>query len=139
MYTLHFCKLIDKHKGIYDEKIEKSNLDHFINKYSLINHGETCEYWINNVEIIKNKDKETFNYINDINVNFKNGKIIREYAIKECIPFLFSDVDCREEYNLYIGSYDNIEVLVKDFLEYLTIEFVSDNLDTLNNITLLNK
>ena len=137
MYTLHFCKVIDSINGIYDERIEKSKLPYFIDCYSLINHGKTREYWINNVEIIKNKDKETFNYVNDLDITIEGDKVIREYTIKECIPFLFSEVDCQEEYNLYIGLTNNVKVIVKESLEYLTIEFISDNIESFKNINLI--
>lgn len=138
MYTLHFCKLIEN--NIYDERLEKIKMKDFINEYSLENKGDTCEYWINNLEIIKNKNSESFNYINDNDIKImKNGNIIREYITTECIPFLFSNVDCRDEYVLYVGLKDDLKILLKEFSDHITIEFISSNIDILNNISKLNK
>ena len=138
MYSIHLCRILDMEYGIYDEKIKKEKLEYFIDKYSLINNGETCEYWINNVEIIKNKNKETFNYITDIDIQYNDTFIIHEYLINECNPFLFYNVDIKEEYILYNGLNNDVRIILKEFSDYLTVEFISNDIDTLKTLNVNN-
>jgi len=137
MYILHLCHLIDKENNIYDEKISKDKLEELVKKFSLINKGSTREYCINNVLIIKTKESETYEYITDTDIIYKNDSIIRNCQIDECIPFSFFNVDIQEDYILYSGLFHGIKVLLKEFIHYLTLEFMSPDLDLFNKYDLI--
>lgn len=128
MFSFHICKPIGD--DLYDEKININKLDYFIKEYSLIDHGEIKEYWINNVEILKNNQGSiSYHYIIDKSVIYDKIKniIIREYDIKNCNEFQFYNSDYEIDYRLYKSNINGIEILVKDFKLYLTIEYNSDN------------
>ena len=139
MYSFHPCKvhLLRGDRGfqndlcMYDEKIDKGGLNDLIQKYSLLKKGKINEYWINNVEIIKQSNGEsTFNYVTDLSITYDPSKklIIREYKMEECIPFNFYTVDIQEEYILYQTIKDGIDILVKEYDEYLTLEYRSESM-----------
>ena len=71
----------------------------------------------------------SYHYITDKSVIYDKIKniIIREYDIKNCNDFQFFNSDCEIDYRLYKSNINGIEILVKDFKLYLTIEYISDN------------
>ena len=128
MYSFHICNLIDN--NIFDEKIDISLFNSYIKKYNLSNLGKRKEYWINNVEIIKNyKNIMSYNYINDINIYYENNILIRNYEIEECMPFQFHDTDSECEYDLYSSENNSITFELKKYDTYFTFEWKSNNLD----------
>ena len=99
MFLFHYCKQIKN--NIFDEKISKEELNNLIQKYSLKKKGSIKEYWINNVQIISHKNKLSYNYIKDIDIQVINNFIIQEFESKICKPFNFYKTDLEYEYILY--------------------------------------
>ena len=125
MYNYYFCSKIDDE--FYDHKLDISYLPKLINKYDLkyINHIK--EYWINNVQIISDKNNIQFNKIIDINISYKNNYIEQEYQISNCVKFNFNKSDLEDEYNLYENIIDNIKIKVKKYDNFITLTDESKN------------
>lgn len=127
MFSFHKCILLGE--NIYNEKIDLKSLETLIKRYSLTKEGVFKEYWINNVEIIKKiEDIISYNYVNDLSINYdkENSMIVREYNCEKCIGFVFYDVDSEEEYIKYNSVINNINVILKCYDKYLTLEFLCD-------------
>ena len=125
MYNYYFCSKIDNE--FYNHKLNISHLPILIDKYNLkyINHIK--EYWINNIQIISNKNNIQFNKIIDINISYKNNYIKQEYQISNCDKFNFNGIDLDDEYNLYENILDNIKIKVKKYDNFITLIYESKN------------
>lgn len=125
MYNYYFCSKIDDE--FYDHKLDISYLPKLINKYDLkyINHIK--EYWINNVQIISDKDNIQFYKIIDKNIYFDNNYIQQEYQISNCDKFNFNKSDLEEEYNLYENIINNVKIKVKKYDNFITLMYESKN------------
>tara|TARA_B100000700_G_C14969074_1_gene820369 strand:+ start:185 stop:598 length:414 start_codon:yes stop_codon:yes gene_type:complete len=137
MFLFHYCKEITN--NIFDEKISKEELNNLIQKYSLEKKGCIKEYWINNVQIISYKNKLSYNYIKDINIQKIEDFLMQEFESEICNPFNFykSDLEC--EYTLYTNLVNNVLVNIKEFNDYLTIECQTDKKEDffLSNINII--
>ena len=136
MYKYYYCNLIND--NFYNNKINLNKLSYLIKKYDLNFKNNIKEYWINNVLIISNKDNIKFYKINDKDIKLQNEYIIKSYDINECIPFNFNNTDIEEEYILYENIINDIKVILKQYLEYITLEFESNNLINNNNFLCYN-
>ena len=125
MYNYYFCSKIDDE--LYDHKLDISHLPKLINKYDLkyINHIK--EYWINNVQIISDKNNIQFYKVIDKNIHFYNNYIQQEYEISNCDKFNFNKSDLEEEYILYENILDNIKIKVKKYDNFITLMYESKN------------
>jgi hypothetical protein len=125
MYNYYFCSKIDDE--FYDHKLDISHLPKLIDKYDLkyINHIK--EYWINNVQIISDKNNICFYKIIDKNIYFDNNYIQQEYQISDCDKFNFNDSDLEEEYNLYENIINDIKIKVKKYDNFITLMYESKN------------
>ena len=125
MYNYYFCSKIDDE--FYNHKLDISHLPKLIDKYDLkyINHIK--EYWINNVQIISDKNNIQFNKIIDINISYKNNYIKQEYQISNCDKFNFNKSDLEEEYNLYENIINNVKIKVKKYDNFITLMYESKN------------
>ena len=123
MYNYYFCSKIDDE--FYDHKLDISYLPKLINKYDLkyINHIK--EYWINNVQIISDKDNIKFYKIIDKNIHYDNNYIQQEYQISNCDKFNFNESDLEEEYNLYENIINDIKIKVKKYDNFITLMYES--------------
>ena len=136
MYKYYHCKLIND--NFYKNKINLNKLSYLIKKYDLNLKYNVKEYWINNVLIISNKDDIKFYKINDKDIKFQNEYIIKSYDIYECIPFNFNKTHLEEEYILYENIINDIKVILKQYSEYISLEFESNNLINNNNFLCYN-
>ena len=136
MYKYYYCNLIND--NFYNNKINLNKLSYLIKKYDLNLKYNVKEYWINNVLIISNKDNIKFYKINDKDIKFQNEYIIKSYDINECISFNFNNTDLEEEYILYENIINDIKVILKQYSEYITLEFESNNLINNNNFLCYN-
>tara|TARA_B100001057_G_scaffold457250_1_gene505388 strand:- start:467 stop:874 length:408 start_codon:yes stop_codon:yes gene_type:complete len=125
MYNYYFCSKLDDE--FYDHKLDISHLPKLIDKYDLkyINHIK--EYWINNVQIISDKDNIQFKKIIDKNIHFDNNYIQQEYQISNCDKFNFNESDLEEEYNLYENIINDIKIKVKKYDNFITLIYESKN------------
>lgn len=137
MFLFHYCKQIKN--NIFDEKISKEELNNLIQKYSLKKKGSIKEYWINNVQIISHKNKLSYNYIKDIDIQVINNFIIQEFESKICKPFNFYKTDLEYEYILYTAFINNVFINIKEFTNYLVIECQTDKKEDffLSNINII--
>tara|TARA_B100000780_G_C20697216_1_gene277225 strand:+ start:102 stop:518 length:417 start_codon:yes stop_codon:yes gene_type:complete len=136
MYKYYYCKLISK--NLYNSKISLEKLSYLIEKYDLNKQNCIKEYWINNVQIISDKKNVKFSKIIDNNIKYDNEYLIQEYNIDECRPFNFSEIHLEEEYVLYENIISDNKIIVKKYLEYITLEFESKNLINNNNFLCYN-
>ena len=136
MYKYYYCKLIND--NFYNNKINLNKFSYLIKKYDMNLKYNVKEYWINNVLIISNKDNIKFYKINDKDIKFQNEYIIKSYDINECISFNFNNTDLEEEYILYENIINDIKVILKQYSEYITLEFESNNLINNNNFLCYN-
>ena len=69
-----------------------------------------------------------FNYINDLNINYdeKNHYLVQEYEQKECTPYNFYQCNLEEEYDLYENKLKNISIQLKEYSNYLTLQYICD-------------
>ena len=125
MFNYYFCFKVDDE--FYDNKLNISYLSKLIDKYDLkyINHIK--EYWINNVQIISDKNNIIFNKIIDINIYHKNNYIKQEYNISNCDKFNFNESDLEDEYILYESIINNIKIKVKKYDNFITLIYESKN------------
>ena len=126
MYKYYYCKHIND--NFYNSKININNLSSLIDKYNLVLKNYIKEYWINNVQIISNKNNIEFYKINDKEIKYKNNYIIQEYNIEDCSPFNFNGAHMEDEYILYENIINNIKIILKKYDNYITLEFQSENL-----------
>ena len=113
---------------------EKNNL---INKYDLKFNDIIKKYIINNVEILFNIINYEFYKITNKNKIIKNNYII--YDFDETIIELFNFYKTHKEeiYKEYISKRDNYIIKLKEYDNYLTIEYIIFNNFDLNNFDLL--
>ena len=136
MYKYYNCKLISK--NLYNSKIGLDKLTYLIEKYDLRKKNSIKEYWINNIQIISDKNNVKFNKIIDENIRYDNEYLIQEYNIDECEPFNFNEIHLEEEYVLYENIISDVKIILKKYLEYITLEFESKNLINNNNFLCYN-
>ena len=134
-YKIHNIYYQSKGYNIYDIQYPLLEKELLINKYNLKKSGLTKEYWINNTKIISNQIRTTFNYINDLSVDYDNKTMVLFCKCEriECDPFIFYESDIEEEYILYENIVDDIIIQMKDYNEYLTIEYICEEVNQFNN------
>ena len=133
MYNYYFCSEINDE--FYDHKLDKNKLKYFIDRYKLISKGSVKEYWLNNVNILSNDDSLSFRKIIDNIISYDNNYIIHNYDINECTIFNFYESHLEDEYILYEKIYDNIKIIIKEYTDYITLHYESENI--INNNKLL--
>ena len=136
MYNYYYCdKLNNK---FYNQKININNLPSLINKYKLINKGIIKEYWINNIKITSNNSEIKFYKVLDKNIFYKNNYLIQEYDQYDMNPFNFYETHLENEYILYENTIEDIDIFLKKYDDYITIEFCSKNLINNDNFLCYN-
>ena len=133
MYNYYFCSKINDE--FYDHKLDKNKLQYFIDRYKLISKGSVKEYWLNNVNILSNDDSLSFRKIIDNIISYDNNYIIHNYDINECTIFNFYESHLEDEYFLFERICDNIKIIIKQYDEYITLHYESENI--INNKKLL--
>jgi len=133
MYNYYFCSEINDE--FYDHKLDKNKLKYFIDRYKLISKGLVKEYWLNNVNILSNDGSLSFRKIIDNTISYKNKYLIHNYDINECVIFNFYESHLEDEYILYEKIYDNIKIIIKEYTDYITLHYESENI--INNNKLL--
>ena len=128
MFIYNHCTSMGN--SCFNEKISIDKREEYIKKYKLKSKGDVKEYWVNNVCIMDINGKKTYNYIKDISINYVNNILVQEIASINCIPFNFYTVDIQEEYILYQTIKDGIDILVKEYDEYLTLEYRSESMES---------
>ncbi|MBI51623.1 MAG: hypothetical protein CL779_00190 [Chloroflexi bacterium] len=123
-----FKKLSD---SVYDIRHPLSKRDEIILEHSLKNMGIKKVYQLNNVMIQSSQKRMDFYYENDISVDIKDGYIIRDYELKPCPPFNFYRTDNEEVYELYSGSKDDIDIQLKSYNDFFTIEYITDKVSNI--------
>ena len=127
MFIIYYCngKLNDMS---YDIKVNKEEKDKLIHRYSLDRKGDYKELWENNVCITLSKDKQKFQYIEDISCSFKKNKLIQEVVFKECLPYNFYKVHQEDIYQLYEKSIGDVVVQLKEYDTHLTLSTLCNHL-----------
>tara|TARA_Y100000389_G_scaffold204626_1_gene258437 strand:+ start:593 stop:877 length:285 start_codon:yes stop_codon:yes gene_type:complete len=74
-----------------------------------------------------------FYKIYDKNIKYNNEYLIKEYDLKNCIPFNFNDSHLEEEYILYVNIINNIKIVLKKYNDYISLEFETNDLINNNN------
>tara|TARA_B100000745_G_scaffold294244_1_gene237009 strand:- start:112 stop:534 length:423 start_codon:yes stop_codon:yes gene_type:complete len=131
----YYCKVININDKIFNEKISLEKLKEILNELKLLKIGKIKEYWINNVQIISLNNQLSFNYINDISIDYKDNFLIQKFNKIECKPFNFCNIDLDDEFILYENKEKTIEL--REFNSYLTLQFyfdINDNNFLYNNI-----
>ena len=126
MYIYNFCNVING--NMYDESIPKTKKEDYIKKYNLINIGNIKEYWINNVCCTCNSIGEwNYKYYKDISVEYKENILKQEIEISNCKLFNFYKTDNEYEYNLYENIINGITHQIREFPNYITYLYKSEN------------
>lgn len=120
-----FIKFSNRTENSYDIRFPLNELDKVVSEDGLNFKFSEKIYFLKNVVLRINPDGRFYNYENDININIKDGYIIREYDVFDCKPFSFHNADIEEEYELYENQDSSIKL--KKFDEYFTIEKISSN------------
>ena len=136
MYTYYYSELIDT--NFYDNKININKLDIIIKKYDLLYKGFLKEYWINNILIISSSKTIKFKKIIDDEIKYEQNYLIHKFIEKECKPFNFYETHTEEKYELYESNINNIKILCKKYDEYITLQFISENIININNFLYYN-
>ena len=68
----------------------------------------------------------------------KHEPIIQEYDKCDIIPFNFYETQLEDEYILYKNTIENIDIFLKKYDDYITIEFCSKNLINNDNFLCYN-
>ncbi|MBE17950.1 MAG: hypothetical protein CMH79_04225 [Nitrospinae bacterium] len=127
-YKIHNIYYQSKGYNIYDIQYPLLEKELLINKYNLKKSGLTKEYWINNTKIISNQIRTTFNYINDLSVDYDNKTMVLFCKCEriECDTFIFYESDIEEEYILYEGNNNGVKIELKEYPKYFTLEYISN-------------
>ena len=133
MYNYYFCSEINDE--FYDHKLDINKLEYLIDKYKLIKKGLVKEYWLNNVHIVSDDGNLSFRKIIDNTIGYSNNYLIHDYDINECVIFNFYESHLEDEYMLYENTVDNIKIIIKQYDEYITLHYESENI--INNKKLL--
>ena len=123
MFTFYYCI---QEGDFFNLKIDLLKKNEIIDKYELKHKGIVKEYWENNVKILISKQKNEFNYIHDLTIEYDqhNKYLIQEYDSKPCPTYNFYKVDQEEIYQLYEAREDNIIVQLKEYDNFLTISYL---------------
>tara|TARA_B100001094_G_C18145043_1_gene780191 strand:+ start:1429 stop:1854 length:426 start_codon:yes stop_codon:yes gene_type:complete len=128
MYYIYYCnRKIDDLS--YDIKINISEKDKLIKKYSLQNTGEYKEYWENNVCIrSSNQGIVSSHYIEDIHYEYillsEKNFLIHEFKETPCQIYNFYQVDQEETYQKYKIEKGAIIIELREYQDYLTLTFI---------------
>ena len=129
VFNFYKCNVMEN--NFYDEKISLDQKEKYITLYELQNKGTIKEYWINNVFLTIRGGKRIFEYRIDKEVyyNSQDHILVHEYEISQCNPFNFYDPDTESECQLYENEIDSIRIQLKEYDDYLTIEYSCNSLD----------
>lgn len=136
MYKYYYCKYIKN--NFYNNKININKLSYLIKKYDLKFISPIKEYWLNNIKIISDKNNINFYKIYDKNINYYNEYLIHEYLLENSEPFNFNKTHLEEEYILYENTINDIKIILKKYIDYITLEFETNNLINNNNFLCYN-
>jgi len=136
MYKYYYCKYIKN--NFYNNKININKLSYLIKKYDLKFISPIKEYWLNNIKIISDKNNINFYKIYDKNINYYNEYLIHEYLLENSEPFNFNKTNLEEEYILYENTINDIKIILKKYIDYITLEFKTNNLINNNNFLCYN-
>lgn len=136
MYKYYYCKYIKN--NFYNNKININKLSYLIKKYDLKFISSIKEYWLNNIKIISDKNNINFYKIYDKNINYYNEYLIHEYLLENSEPFNFNKTNLEEEYILYENTINDIKIILKKYIDYITLEFETNNLINNNNFLCYN-
>ena len=136
MYNYYYCKYIKN--NFYNNKININKLSYLIKKYDLKFISPIKEYWLNNIKIISDKNNINFYKIYDKNINYYNEYLIHEYLLENSEPFNFNKTNLEEEYILYENTINDIKIILKKYIDYITLEFETNNLINNNNFLCYN-
>jgi len=126
MYIFTYCSIKGDH---FTGEIDINKKNELINKYSFNEPINVKEYWINNLMIESFEGNLSFHFLNDKNVSYENNYIIQECdKIRSC-PFNFYKVDTEEEYLYYEKKISNGLIIMKEYNDFLTIEYHYENKD----------
>ena len=127
MFLFHKC--IPIHDFSFNEKIDISKKNEYIQKYSLCDKGLVKEYWINNLMIESYEGNNNFYFVNDKKVYYENNYIIQDCDKIKTESFNFYKVDTEEEYLYYENKIKSGLIIMKEYNNFLTIEYHYENKD----------
>ena len=136
MYKYYYCKHIKD--NFYNMKINIDKFSYLIKKYDLKFMSYIKEYWLNNIKIISDKNNINFYKIYDKNIKYENQYLIQEYLCNISAPFNFNETHLEDEYILYENTINDIKIILKKYIDYITLEFESNNLINNNNFLCYN-
>ena len=122
----------EKKANIFNVKKDLSDLHKFMDLYKLVSIGLHKSLFKNNCLVICNESKiETYKI--KLKDSYSKGNYLYIDFDKELIEnFTFYDSDYEEEYNLYMNKIDSVEINIKEYSDYLEIEYTTDDLDKFN-------
>ena len=119
------------------KKININEKNDLINKHNFKYNDTYKKYTINNVEILFNIINYNFYKITNKNKIIKNDYIIYDFDETKIELFNFYKTHKEEIYKEYISKRDNYIIKLKEYDNYLTIEYIIFNNFDLNNFDLL--
>jgi len=136
MYIFHFCQKINEY--LYNEKLPLHLKDKYLQYYNLKKIGKIKEYWENNVKITSLNNHLTFEYIQDISISYDTTKnlLIQEYNREKCPPYNFYQVNIEDVFTLYENKQNDILIRLKEYKDYITIEFHTSLFEKMDDINL---
>ena len=121
----------DNNNNLFNIKILKSNKSKIINKFKLSNDKYINKKYINNVEIISNNNEITYNLIKKDNYYIKGNLFINNINKLEIPNFQYNNIDYEESYKEYTNTINNITIILKEYNNYLILDYILDNDDFL--------
>jgi len=154
MYTYHYC--IQINENTYDEKVSLDKLNDLSDKLNDLSDKlndkskdklndklndkskdklndkskdgiKVKEYWVNNILILSKNDILSYEYIEDISIDYskKEKVLIQEYKKYPCNPFNFYKTDLEDEYILYEYNVKDCVIQIKKLKNHFTFQITS--------------
>ena len=135
--TMYIINNINSIKNeIIDIKIDISKKEYIINRLNLKYTNKVNVKKINNINIISTRDITKFQKIIDIDYKIVDNLFIQEINIIDIPTFNFYEVDYEETYNEYTYSDNNINISMKEYSDYIIIDYIINGLENfLDNST----
>ena len=133
MYSISLIKNIINEE-LFDIKIDLSEKELIIKKYSLKDLGLHKTYYKNHIQIISDNEKPYFYKVLEKDIYVKDNYLFIEHEKELIEPFSFYETDYEEEYILYKNTIDDVIINLKEFKNYLELEFITDDLNKFNKL-----
>lgn len=113
--------------SIINIKISKDKKQNIIDKFKLLDKGLQSKKILHNVEIITNKYTYDYYKINSIEYKLHNNLFIHKYDRDIISNFEYSSINHEELYNEYSNIFKSVMIILKEYDNYLILDYVLDN------------